>query len=405
MQFIPSTWRKWGTDANGDGKADPGNIVDAATAAGRYLCRAAGDLTLGTEAGVIRAILSYNPNQTYLRVVGARFEALASDLALGWFSAAALPPAPAAGGGRGPERRPGRAGGDRERSHPHRAARHDRHRGPGLRGPGPDDVDHRARDDRARRVRRPDPGPRSPGRVPPVRPDRGRAPRPLRGRARTTPRSSAACRTRPARPSCSAWPARRPRPSSGPRRRTGCWSWTAATAACPSRRRSRPGLRRPQSTTTTTRRRPAGRAPTPPTSGTAPTSTSPTTGTSSSGAASRVEHDHGDDRPPRQPRPRRPRRRATSTATSSGTDAAHDLGRAEGQGAQRRQGLRRPPPRRRPPRRHRPRPSRSPSGRPMPAAAAPPSSGRRTARAPTWVALVRQAGLADRQLVVLQTYA
>ena len=44
---------------------------------------------------MIRAILSYNPNQTYLRVVGARFEALASDLALGWFSAAALPPAPA----------------------------------------------------------------------------------------------------------------------------------------------------------------------------------------------------------------------------------------------------------------------------------------------------------------------
>ena len=94
MQFIPATWRKWGTDANGDGKADPGNIVDAATAAGRYLCRAAGDLTLRTEPGVIRAILSYNPNQTYLRVVGARFESLASDLAAGWFSAASLPPAP-----------------------------------------------------------------------------------------------------------------------------------------------------------------------------------------------------------------------------------------------------------------------------------------------------------------------
>jgi hypothetical protein len=96
MQFIPSTWQKWGADANGDGKADPGNIVDSATAAGRYLCRAAGDLTLNSEAGVIRAILSYNPNQTYLRVVGARFEALASDLAAGWFSAAALPPAPPA---------------------------------------------------------------------------------------------------------------------------------------------------------------------------------------------------------------------------------------------------------------------------------------------------------------------
>ena len=95
MQFIPSTWKRWTTDANGDGKGDPGNIVDSATAAGRYLCRAAGDLTLQTEAGVIRAILAYNPNQTYLRVVGARFESLAADLASGWFSAAALPPAPA----------------------------------------------------------------------------------------------------------------------------------------------------------------------------------------------------------------------------------------------------------------------------------------------------------------------
>jgi membrane-bound lytic murein transglycosylase B len=94
MQFIPSTWKRWGTDANGDGRADPGNIVDAATAAGRYLCRAAGDLTLTTEPGVIRAILAYNPNQTYLRVVGARFEALADDLAAGWFSAAALPAPP-----------------------------------------------------------------------------------------------------------------------------------------------------------------------------------------------------------------------------------------------------------------------------------------------------------------------
>jgi hypothetical protein len=96
MQFLPSTWTRWGTDANDDGRSDPGNVLDAAVAAGRYLCRAAGDLTLLTEAGVTRAILSYNPNQTYLRVVGARFEALASDLASGWFSAATLPTPPAA---------------------------------------------------------------------------------------------------------------------------------------------------------------------------------------------------------------------------------------------------------------------------------------------------------------------
>jgi membrane-bound lytic murein transglycosylase B len=96
MQFLPSTWARWGTDANHDGKSDPGNVVDAAMSAARYLCRAAGALTLTSEAGVTRAILAYNPNQAYLRVVGARFEALASDLARGWFSAASLPPAPAA---------------------------------------------------------------------------------------------------------------------------------------------------------------------------------------------------------------------------------------------------------------------------------------------------------------------
>lgn len=38
MQFIPSTWAAWGQDGNGDGKRDPGNVYDAALAAGRYLC-------------------------------------------------------------------------------------------------------------------------------------------------------------------------------------------------------------------------------------------------------------------------------------------------------------------------------------------------------------------------------
>ncbi|HKA04729.1 MAG TPA: lytic transglycosylase domain-containing protein, partial [Acidimicrobiales bacterium] len=96
MQFIPTTWHAWGADGNGDGKADPGNIFDATLAAGRYLCHAAGPLTLRTRDGVIRAILSYNPNLEYLRVVGARYEALASDVAHGWFSTGdlALPATP-----------------------------------------------------------------------------------------------------------------------------------------------------------------------------------------------------------------------------------------------------------------------------------------------------------------------
>ena len=103
MQFIPSTWRTSGADGNGDGTAAPNNVFDATLAAGRYLCRAAGALTLGTRDGVVRAILSYNPNLEYLQVVGARYEALASDVAHGWFSSgdlalpAAPPPAPDTG--------------------------------------------------------------------------------------------------------------------------------------------------------------------------------------------------------------------------------------------------------------------------------------------------------------------
>ena len=41
MQFMPSTWEMYGVDANGDGRKDPYNPVDAIFAAARYL-RAAG---------------------------------------------------------------------------------------------------------------------------------------------------------------------------------------------------------------------------------------------------------------------------------------------------------------------------------------------------------------------------
>ena len=91
MQFIPSTWRRYAADGNNDGKADPNNIYDESLAAARYLCVAAGSLTLNTKEGVAKAILAYNPNQEYLRTVGGRFEALAQDSAKGWFSSAELP--------------------------------------------------------------------------------------------------------------------------------------------------------------------------------------------------------------------------------------------------------------------------------------------------------------------------
>jgi hypothetical protein len=94
MQFIPSTWRRSGADGNADTRMDPSNIFDETLAAGRYLCAAAGELTLLTREGVAAAIWSYNPNLEYLRLVGARFEALANDLAAGWFSGANLPVPP-----------------------------------------------------------------------------------------------------------------------------------------------------------------------------------------------------------------------------------------------------------------------------------------------------------------------
>jgi hypothetical protein len=69
MQFIPSTWARWGADGNGDGRADPDNVFDAALAAGRYLCAAGRDLS--GAAGLDRAILGYNHSAAYLRTVRA----------------------------------------------------------------------------------------------------------------------------------------------------------------------------------------------------------------------------------------------------------------------------------------------------------------------------------------------
>ncbi|GAA4785716.1 lytic transglycosylase domain-containing protein [Streptomyces ziwulingensis] len=67
MQFLPSTWARWGADGNGDGRVDPNNIFDAALAAGHYLC--AGDRDLSRAADLDRAILSYNNSRAYVELV------------------------------------------------------------------------------------------------------------------------------------------------------------------------------------------------------------------------------------------------------------------------------------------------------------------------------------------------
>jgi len=60
MQFMPSTWDRWGLDANGDGVADPWNPQDAIYAASRYLAASGG------AQDISRAVLSYNHAQWYV---------------------------------------------------------------------------------------------------------------------------------------------------------------------------------------------------------------------------------------------------------------------------------------------------------------------------------------------------
>ncbi|TSD99780.1 murein transglycosylase [Skermania sp. ID1734] len=73
LQFIPETWRQWGTDANGDGVADPDNIDDAALTAARYLCARGGDLR--SADGWRSALLAYNMSTRYARQVQERANA------------------------------------------------------------------------------------------------------------------------------------------------------------------------------------------------------------------------------------------------------------------------------------------------------------------------------------------
>lgn len=75
MQFIPSTWRNWTTDGNGDGIGDPHNLDDAAMAAARYLC--AGDKDLTSGDGWWSAVLSYNNSVEYGQKVFALAESYA----------------------------------------------------------------------------------------------------------------------------------------------------------------------------------------------------------------------------------------------------------------------------------------------------------------------------------------
>jgi membrane-bound lytic murein transglycosylase B len=66
MQFIPSTWRRWARDGNGDRVQNPNNIYDAAAAAAHYLC-ASGPMR--TDDELRRGFLSYNHSDAYANTV------------------------------------------------------------------------------------------------------------------------------------------------------------------------------------------------------------------------------------------------------------------------------------------------------------------------------------------------
>jgi hypothetical protein len=71
MQFLPSSWRIYGVDANQDGQKDPYNPVDAIFAAGRYLKAAGGDSNLR------RSIFAYNHADWYVDSVLMRARLIA----------------------------------------------------------------------------------------------------------------------------------------------------------------------------------------------------------------------------------------------------------------------------------------------------------------------------------------
>jgi hypothetical protein len=77
MQFLPSTWAKWGADADGNGVANPNQIDDAALAAARYLC-ASGTMT--NPAGWRAAVFSYNQSTAYVDNVAAIANRYAADV-------------------------------------------------------------------------------------------------------------------------------------------------------------------------------------------------------------------------------------------------------------------------------------------------------------------------------------
>jgi cell wall-associated NlpC family hydrolase len=84
MQFMPSTWARWGMDANGDGIADPDNPTDAIFSAARYL------VGCGGQFDIARAVYCYNHSSSYVNDVLGLAASYSRDGGNGLFSAGRL---------------------------------------------------------------------------------------------------------------------------------------------------------------------------------------------------------------------------------------------------------------------------------------------------------------------------
>ncbi len=73
MQFLPSTWTRYGVDATGTGSRDPYNAADAIFAAARYLAAA------GAAHNLPAAIYAYNHSWNYVNSVLLRAELLSGE--------------------------------------------------------------------------------------------------------------------------------------------------------------------------------------------------------------------------------------------------------------------------------------------------------------------------------------
>jgi murein DD-endopeptidase MepM/ murein hydrolase activator NlpD len=81
MQFLPSTWDRWGMDGDGDGLADPWDPEDAIYSAARYLAAA------DAHTDLRRAVFAYNHSNAYVDKVMS----LAARLGGGDFGALPAP--------------------------------------------------------------------------------------------------------------------------------------------------------------------------------------------------------------------------------------------------------------------------------------------------------------------------